>query len=1091
MSSLEEVVGLIETLYSPNPAVDVNQVQQKLQAIQKSADGIQLANQLLTNPSYSNNVKYFGALTFTVQLNLNMESYDAFWILFSNNLLHLMRLSGLYVSDTRTHAPLLLTIKKLMSNLSLIFININETEHANTEDSNTQVIKQWLNPINTFMDLFSKYGSNPTVGNSWTNINDPLLIQLLQQSINCNVPYEDLVKFISQSPTFNELSLIFTEIIIEDVTKYQSRKHGVTKVHEVVHEHLYISTMALLNVNITLQVNQMHNITKLQLNENVFQCTAAWINYISRARNITSVTMDLSEIFQNLLNLMCQSTEQTDNFYIAEKVLTILANVFATDPTLMSFDLRQQVEVIFLGISRLSNTNIDTSKNAWMLQYMNHLVTHEMTEELKELAICIVDYLQISNLDVCNKLFTTIHSNGTDISQEYIKVLLQMTNFPLVPVMQEFFSVRMVDFWSDLSDSYVNLPNESLLPNSTQIGIEIFQQVINIYLPKISLENQRKIIEEDSHDDSGIHEFDDFRSAVTDLSQNLWSILGNEHLTNMLVSGIGSSDASLLPEESKMSAFYQVEAMTFVANSLMSDMTLSESPWILNILNKNKYFISNILVLFQVGIQMPATDKAMSLFKINIIRSSSKMIGTLAGYFTKNETHLSACVQTLFQGLESCSMNGNANKEVNDKIEVMIIKTISIVCSICRQQLSGQYLDHFTSVFSSLIQPSSTVSSFTRSRLAKSIGYIIECCVQNGPEEQAKYIVQILDMIESLIEQVLDSPIDIQSQRKDYVLNLLSCISEFGSALIHDEDYESPALIQQLQQFHNFWNNDPFQVRSKLLAMIEKLLSNPTYNKDSSFVEVCCLILGKALTLPDQDPHFLRYSMSDITTFMLKYTPVVELTTCLPFFIYLLEKLTIQFKSQLNVDEFDYLFNEMFIKYYPGLIERDPDLLQMMINFVVTILDKAPHLLLTSKCLPNFIIPECLKLLPSNEKFTIVAVTKFWTKFINNRKYSQSDLMTMQNLIGINGQQLVYQTMYGLYHTQRSDLNSYTDLIRGLVAKFPMDTKNWLVSTLPQICDKPSIHENFVNRLFVTRGSRAAGNVILNWWLECTALPSY
>ena len=1093
MSSLEEVVGLIETLYSPNPAVDVNELQQKLQAIQKSNDGIQLANQLLTDPTYSNNVKYFGALTFTVQLNLNVESYDTFWILFSNNLVHLIRLCGLYVSDTRTHSSLLLTIKKLMSNLSLIFININEAEHANTEDSPVEIVKQWFNPINTFMDLFSKYGSNQTAGNNWTNISDPLLTQLLQQSINCDVSYDDLIKFISQSPTFNELSLIFTEIIIEDLTKYQSRKHNVTKVHEVVHEHLYISTMALLNVNITLQVNQMHNISKLQLNENVFQCTSAWIDYISTARNISSVgSMDLSEIFQNLLNLMCQSTEQTDNFYIAEKVLTILANVFATDPTLMSFDLRQQVEVIFLGISRLSNTNIDTSKNAWMLQYMNHLVTHEMTDELKELAICIVDYLQISNLDVCNKLFTTINSNGNDISQEYIKVLLQMTNFPLVPVMQEFFSVRMVDFWSDLADSYVNLPNESLLPNSTQIGIDIFQQVINIYLPKISLENQRKIIEEDSHDDSSVHEFGDFRSAVIDLSQNLWTILGNEHLTNMLVSGIGSSDVSNLPEEAKMSAFYQIEAMTFIADSLMSDMTLSESPWILNILNKEKFFVANILILFQVGIQMPATDKAMSLFKINMVRSSSKMIGTLAGYLTRNETHLSQCVQTLFQGLENCSMNGGTgNKEVNDKVEVMIIKTISILCKICREQLSGQYLDHFINVFASLIQPTATISGFTRSKLAKSIGYIIECRVQKGPEEQAKYIVQIIDMLENLIGQVLDSPIEIQNQRKDYVLNLLNCISEFGSALIHDEDNESPALIQQLQQFHDFWNNDPFQVRSKLLSMIQKLLSNSTYNKDSSFVEVCCLILGKSLTLPDQDPHFLRYSMSDITTFMLKFIPIVELSTSLPFFIYLLEKMIIQFKTQLNVDEFDYLFNEIFIKYYAGLIERDPDLLQMMINFVITILDKAPHLLLTSKSLPIFIIPECLKLLPSNEKFTIVAVTKFWTKFINNRKYSQTDLITMQNLIGINGQNLIYQTMYGLYHTQRSDLNSYTDLIRGLVAKFPMDTKNWLISALPQICDKPSIHEAFINKLFITRGSRAAANVILNWWLQCTSLPSY
>ncbi|SMN22549.1 similar to Saccharomyces cerevisiae YGL016W KAP122 Karyopherin beta, responsible for import of the Toa1p-Toa2p complex into the nucleus [Maudiozyma saulgeensis] len=1091
MSSIEEVVNLIETLYSANPAIDVNQIQQNLQAIQKSNDGIHLANQLLTGASYSNNVKYFGALTLTVQLNLNVESFETFWRLFSSNLVHLIRLCGIYASDTRSNASLMIAIKKLMSNLSLIFITINETEHV-TEDNNTQVIKQWNNPINTFIHLFSEYGSKQVLANNWTNVDDPMMAQLLQQSINCDVSYDNLLKFVATSQTFNELTLTFTEIIIEDLTKYQSKKHNVTRVHEMVHERLYISTMALLNINITLELNHIHNITKLQLSDSVFKCTYAWINYISMTRHMSSVTsMSLSEIFQNLMNLMCQSSDQTDNFYIAEKVLSIFGNVFANDPTMMSFDLRQQIEVIFLGISRTSNTNVDTSKNAWMLQYMNYLVTNEMTEELKELAICIVDYLQISNLDVCNKLFSSVHSNDYNISQEYIKVLLQMTNFPLTPVLQEFFSVRMVDFWADLADSYVNLPNEALLPNSTQIGIDIFQQVINIYLPKISLQNKQKIIEEDAQDESAIHEFDDFRSAVIELSQNLWSILGNEHLTNMLVGGIGSSDASTLPEDGKMSVYYQIEAMSFIADALMSDMNLSESPWILNILRKNPYFVRNILLLFQISIQMAVTSKAVSILKINMVRSSSKMIGTLAGYLTSNEADLSQCIQTLFQGLESCSAELSANKDVYDKVEIMIIKTISIICDTCRQQLSVQYLDHFIGVFSSLLQPTATVSGFTRSTLAKSVGYIIECRVQNGPEEQGKYIVQILDMIEDLIDQCLDSPVNIQHERKDYILNLLNCISEFGSAMIHDEDYESTALIQMLQQYHEFWQNDPFQCRVKLLNLIERILGSPVFNKDSSFVEVCCLILGKALTLPDDDPHFLRYSMSDIINVMLKYVQVIELSTSLPYFIYLLERLVIQFKTQFSVEEFDYLFNELFIKYYNALIGRDPDLLQMMINFVITVLDKAPHLVLNSKCLPGFIIPQCLKLLPSNEKFTIVAVTKFWTKLINNRKYSQADLANMQSLIMVQGQELVYQTMYGLYHTQRSDLNSYTDLIRGLVAKFPMETKEWLISALPQICDKPTIHEKFVNRLFVTRGSRAAGNVILTWWLECTALPSY
>ena len=118
-------------------------------------------------------------------------------------------------------------------------------------------------------------------------------------------------------------------------------------------------------------------------------------------------------------------------------------------------------------------------------------------------------------------------------------------------------------------------------------------------------------------------------------------------------------------------------------------------------------------------------------------------------------------------------------------------------------------------------------------------------------------------------------------------------------------------------------------------------------------------------------------------------------------------------------------------------------------------------------------------------------MAKFWTKLINNKKYNQEELTIVRQQISSIGQELVYQIMYGLFHTQRSDLNSYTDLLRALVAKFPIEAREWLVAVLPQICSNPAGHEKFINKLLITRGSRAAGNVILQWWLDCTTLPNY
>lgn len=1089
MSSIEDVVALIDALYSRQHSsqMGVNEIQSKLQVIQKSSDGLLLANELLSNPLYNSNARYFGALTLTVQANTEHAANHRHELL-RLNLLHLTIFAHGYVENPSQYSTYYITIKKLMSNLSLLFHDINESQTQGAIDI-PGTINEWVNPIDTLVQLLSQ-GSQI---DEWTHIDEHSRDNLIMQSLTAKVSYQDLINFISMNPRYNQLLLTFTEIIVEDLTKLQSKRHSVTKINEIVHKHLYITTMSLLNVNLTSTPVD-------SLDDTIFKTVMAWVTYVSMIRN-GNVAMDLSELFQNLLNVMYQSNDDTDSFAVGEKILGIWAYIFANDPTLMSYALRELIEATFLGVTRSGNA--DVSKNQWLLQYMNYLVTNEMYSELKELAICIVDFLQINNLDLCNKLFTK--TKGTDnemVIQQYIKVLLQLTNFPLLPVSQESFSIRMVDFWLDLADSYLNLPNEIMTSNSNAIAIDIFQQIINIYLPKISLVNKQKILE-DGYDDSLVHEFEDFRSAVTDLTQSLWSILGNEHLTNVLISGIGLNDASgIVVSGTDFSSFYQIEAMCSLLNNLLIDMNLAESTWISNILVKNPFFIQNVLILFKTGLSINTSvpnNASISGLKLDFIRSSAHLIGTISNYFNRDPNELNSCVETLFQGLESCTtkvINGAAinpkEKEVDDKLEIILVKTITTLCDLCRNQLSN-YLIHFFNVFNNLLQFENNCSQFTRGKLARCIGYIVECQYQMGPENQAKYVVQFLDMINGYVDTCLNaSPSSVTTQQVDYIHTMLECISEFGSSMIHkEEDEDNTQYLQTLPQFRQFWLNDPMGCRPKVMVLLEKILNNPIYNTNSSFIEVACLLLGKTLLLPDNEPHFLRFNMTDIIQFILKHLTDSNYVSSLPFFVYLMERLVTHYKNNLTPHEFDYLVKEIFLTRYQTMIINDPDLLQSFINFVISVLDANPSLVVNSTQWLNFILPTFIKLLPSNEKFTIFAITKFWTKVINNRKYNQEDLQLTRQQIIMMGPELVYQTMFGLYNTQRSDLNSYTDLVRALVAKFPMETKNWLIEILPKICNKPEIHEKFINKLFITRGSRAAGNVILNWWLECTSLPSY
>jgi hypothetical protein len=60
-------IQLIQELYRPGPPSKIAKIQETLQRLQRSPEGWQLANSLLS--SNDEKVKFFGALTFTVKLN--------------------------------------------------------------------------------------------------------------------------------------------------------------------------------------------------------------------------------------------------------------------------------------------------------------------------------------------------------------------------------------------------------------------------------------------------------------------------------------------------------------------------------------------------------------------------------------------------------------------------------------------------------------------------------------------------------------------------------------------------------------------------------------------------------------------------------------------------------------------------------------------------------------------------------------------------------------------------------------------------------------------------------------------------------------
>ena len=65
--SIPEVEQLVKRLYQPGSPQVIVAIQDQLQQLQRSAEGWQLADALLGSDDA--NVRFFGALTFTVKLN--------------------------------------------------------------------------------------------------------------------------------------------------------------------------------------------------------------------------------------------------------------------------------------------------------------------------------------------------------------------------------------------------------------------------------------------------------------------------------------------------------------------------------------------------------------------------------------------------------------------------------------------------------------------------------------------------------------------------------------------------------------------------------------------------------------------------------------------------------------------------------------------------------------------------------------------------------------------------------------------------------------------------------------------------------------
>lgn len=967
---------------------------------------------MLSTPGLSLNCKFFGALTYTVNLNLYKTTQEKINIIQVLNRL-LIHLST-SISELRYDGVQnLFIIKKLFSNLSLIF---NSYKLQDVE---------WINPLKPL--VFMLISNQP-----------PSIDQL-----NIEVNLMQLVELSYKDKTPIRLVLEFSSVLVEDLLKIgKDAEKGI--IHEYIHSNVYEITKHL-----TVFTFESHDDDLILLGlENL----SSWILYISFAHNNTAVRYkDLNNLLQYVVGLL-----QSPNEEISDKCSEIATEIFENDPLLMNYELRERFNSLIMS--------------PWSLSKINEYVTNEDFDSLSNFASLIITFLEIDCIQLSSKLMKNEWN-------EFLKFLLNLTNFPLTPIIQETVSLKFIGFWCQIIEVFTDemdmienaLNNDSGIIDEVNKNFEILLQELSmIYFRKIQL-----TVTSDSEFKQNRDAFLSFRGDTVEIFEMIHSKLAS--LFGTLI--------SLILESSDIN---QIEASLYILTAICVNFTNNYEDDS-TVIGVKHLFESNFLSKFnELTSKMPHSQAEL------YVKTSIRFLGSLEFFYTKNNTvYLNSVIDYLF----TCLKN-------HPEQEILISKTIMELCDNCRSLLVSS-IPNFEPILVEMIRNPS-INNYTREKFINSISCIIQSIPD--PEAQENHVYHILELIEKTSEPALQkaSQESLGKDESEYLISLFNSLHELGKGLSLPDDFEEDEP-QLYNQFCTFYKNSNNRIQDKLVRLVNLFaIEIPSLAKNLEVNEKACLIFKVGL-LEEFGPF--AFTNNVVLQFALS-----KKSQGISFQIrtYLLELLTTLINTGLHskVDSSNILSQddvtnivEHFIVQDYQKISEDPDLLQLALNMLTQVLVHKPAFLLHNENSIRFSIETALSLLYSHEKFVIKAASKFWTTFLSARKTTRDDSLLIQQIVESElGQTLTFKTFEALIDAARSDVDTYSSIIVILFAKYQLKFKDWLRNALIQIDEqrisngKKPIHEKelFVKKLMVTRAStRKCNELIKDFWITTNGLVSF
>lgn len=774
----------------------------------------------------------------------------------------------------------------------------------------------------------------------------------------------------------------------------------------------------------------------------------AWMLYVPNVGGDARYG-DLAPLFDYVFLHFPENFDFDADLDACRRSFAVFNDVLELNPSLVPHDQKQHIYALLFG--------------AWGKAFVALLQDPESRHNYHDEAAAYVELVLTVLLLNSLRLSKSILDEST---QNILQMATDLSALSGVPFVDDFVSDRMLVFWAELASVYEDLSDvfdvlfEAHDDPQFQNAFEhertrLFNHIATIYW--------RKIHFPPAHVYGEIRtEFALFRVSVLDFFLGVYSLLKAPFYRMMASALIDASQDLGIPEKAS-----DVEATMFLIYKINDDSVYFES--------QAASLVPHAAEIFALGL----------LGKFLGSAANERLLSTLVLFLSSNEFFFksregSVYLEQVFHVLLPLALSGNSS------LSLLASKVTAKLCEECSTHLGG-LLPDLEAVVVRMLRDAA-VDSLIRLRMFNAYSAIAKSTT--NVETHSRTIAEMLRAIQECAQASSGG----SEAYEEYVVSLLSCIVNIarGSTLLDDE-IDSLSTEEQ-NGYQQFWARDPQGVKLSVLDTINKFsIEHPALSQKTIVVEKCCMILRAGMGEKLGGPFDVGTQM--ILQYVASLMAVTKNANSVPYIYGLAECCVSANFREMSPSMIEFLVELVFTSRI-DFLGSDPDMVKAAVDLFTKILECKPSLLIFLPVFGASILPFASDALGATELYIIKSVLKFWGCFFNLKKGSADDQAEVQRLFLICGNYVTSKLMDSFISAPRSSLDHYFSIFRGVVAKFPLQFKAWLVDALTNLQgSKPKLEaknlEMFVHKLMVTRGRRTANDVLKLFWLEVNGQIEY